>query len=236
MSWGGSLSLVGVHQPGDSWLHRLPAGAKVAGLVAAIAVLLLVSDPAWSAAGALAALLLLWSTGTPWRPLARVARAVAVMLLVIGVVQVWVLGWEAAVVGVSRVAASLALAWAVSLTTPVSAMLPLVAQLARPLRPLGVDPDRVSLVVAMAIRSVPLVVAAAAQADQARLARGQRRSVRALAVPTVVRTVRIADALGDALLARGVGGEPDPGEGLTARGRGPRGRSSSPGDGPPAAG
>jgi biotin transport system permease protein len=59
----------------------------------------------------------------------------------------------------------------------------------------------------MAIRSVPLVVAAAEQADQARLARGQRRSVTALVVPTVVRSVRIADALGDALVARGVGEE-----------------------------
>src|SRR5690606_19356015 len=127
------------------------------------------------------------------------------LLLLVGAFQVWVLGWEAAVVGVCRIAACLVLAWTVSLTTPVTAMLDLLRRLLSPLRLVGVDPDRVAMTVALAIRSIPLVMAAAEQADQARIARGRRRSVSSLVVPTVVRSVRIADALGDALIARGFG-------------------------------
>ena len=61
------------------------------------------------------------------------------------------------------------------------------------------------MTVALAIRSVPLVIGAVAQADEARRARGARLSVRALVVPSVVRAVKIAEALGDGLLARGYG-------------------------------
>jgi biotin transport system permease protein len=206
-SWTeGATRLVGVHWPGRSWLHRLPAGAKVAGLVVAVTLLLWTEDPYAVATGLVGSLLVLASARVPWDWLAVPARAVTVMLLLIGVFQVWVLGWDAAVVGVCRIGASLVLAWTVSLTTPVTEMLDLLRWLLSPLRVIGVDPDRVAMTIALAIRSVPLVMSAAEQADQARLARGQRRSVTALVVPTVVRSVRIADALGDALIARGYGG------------------------------
>lgn len=207
-SWGsGAARLIGVHWPGDSWLHRLPAGAKVGGLVVAVAVLLWMDEPYAVGAALLLSLLVLASARVPWRWLAAPARAVGVMLLLVGAFQVWVLGWEAAVVGVCRIAAMLVLAWTVSLTTPVTAMLDLLRRLLGPLRLVRVDPDRVAMTIALAIRSIPLVLAAVEQADQARLARGQRRSLTALVVPTVVRTVRISDALGDALIARGYGAE-----------------------------
>jgi biotin transport system permease protein len=215
-SWAdGALRLVGVHWPGRSWLHRLPAGPKVAGLVLAVAVLLWSDEPVVAVAGLLVSLAVLASTGVPWSWLAGPARAVLVLLLLVGAFQVWVLGWPAAVVGVCRIAACLVLAWTVSLTTPVTAMLDLLRRVLGPLRWTGLDPDRTAMTLALAIRSVPLVVAAAEQADHARIARGRRRSVTSLVVPTVVRTVRIADALGDALIARGYGsedeGRPEPG-------------------------
>ncbi|CAN5895164.1 CbiQ family ECF transporter T component [soil metagenome] len=209
-SWANSaLRLVGVHRPGRSWLHRLPAGAKVAGLVVAVAALLRTESGYAAVAGLVLALAVLASAGVPCRWLAGPARAVGMMLLVVGAFQVWVLGWSAALVGVCQIGACLVLAWAVSLTTPVGQMLDLLRRLLAPIRLVGADPERVALTLAMAIRSVPLVVAAAEQADQARLARGRRRSVSALVVPTVVRSVRIADALGDALIARGYPSEPD---------------------------
>lgn len=202
-SWADAAALLGVHRPGTSWLHRLPAGPKTAGLLVAIAVVLALDAPVAAATGALVSVLVLASTRVPWRPLLPVLRAATALVLVLGAVQVLVLGWEAAVVGVSRVVACLALAWAVSLTTPVSQMLDLLRRVLRPLRVVGVDPERVAMTVTLALRAVPLVVNAAAQADQARRARGARPSVQALAVPTVVRSVRIADGLGEALLARG---------------------------------
>lgn len=210
-SWAdGALRLVGVHWPGSSWLHRLPAGAKVGGLVVLVAALLWRPEPAVAVAGLALSLLVLASARVPWHWLAAPARAVGLLLLLVGAFQVWVLGWEAAVVGVCRIAACLVLAWTVSLTTPVTAMLDLLRRLLAPLRRVGVDPDHAAMTVALAIRSIPLVMAAAEQADHARIARGRRRSLAGLVVPTVVRSVRIADALGDALVARGYGDPADP--------------------------
>ena len=62
----------------------------------------------------------------------------------------------------------------------------------------------VSLLLALTLRSIPVVATLAVQVQEARKARGAERSVRAFAVPLVIRTIRYADRLGEALLARGV--------------------------------
>jgi biotin transport system permease protein len=74
----------------------------------------------------------------------------------------------------------------------------------RPLRRVGVDPDRVGLVIALGVRAVPVVVALAGQVRDAQRARGLTSSARAFAVPLIVRSLRHADAMGEALAARGL--------------------------------
>ena len=81
----------------------------------------------------------------------------------------------------------------------------------RPLRRAGVDPERVALVLALAVRTVPVLVGIGAEVQQARAARGAERSVRAFAVPFVIRSLRHADRLGEALEARGVDDSRSPG-------------------------
>ena len=91
----------------------------------------------------------------------------------------------------------------VTLTTRVSAMLDAMQ---RALRPLGdrVDADRIGLVLAMTIRAVPLMVEIVRAVLEARRARGAEGSMRAIAVPVVVRALQTADGMGEALTARGV--------------------------------
>ena len=203
--WAQTTAIVGVHHPGLSPLHRIGAGAKAVALLVAAAVVLLVDSPWIAAALAGFAVLVLVSTRVPAAALTRPLRAVVVMLLVLTLVQAWLLGWPQAVTGSSRVLACLALAWAVSLTTPLTEVLDLISRVLRPLARVGVDPEQVAMTIALAIRGVGLVVAAVAQADEARHARGSRLSVRALVVPSMVRTIKIAEALGEGLLARGYG-------------------------------
>jgi biotin transport system permease protein len=76
--------------------------------------------------------------------------------------------------------------------------------LLRPLRRVGVQPERVSLLLALTIRAVPVLVGTLSDVRDARRARGLERSPRALLVPVVLRTMRHADRLGEALVARGV--------------------------------
>ncbi len=204
------MNLVGVHYPGHSLLHRMPAGAKLVGLLVAVAAVWLV-DELWTAGLAvLLAAAVFASAGVPLRWVARPLRALLVLLVVLGLIQCWVLGPQQAFLGVARLAVALIAAWTVSLTTRVSDMLAVLVWLLRPLWIVGVDKskrERAGLTVALAIRCVPLLLDTARQANEARLARGHRLSVRGLAVPVVVRSLRTADALGDALIARGYGND-----------------------------
>lgn len=197
------MNPAGVYVPGASWVHRLPAGLKVVGLVIAVTAIVLARTPP-AAGGALAiSVAVLVSARLPWSAIRGGVRGLSILLVVVFLAQWWAEGPVEAAVGVGRVAASVVLAWTVSMTTRVSAMLVVLETGLRPLRVLRVSPDRAALTVALAIRCVPMLLDAVRAADDARLARGARRSVSSLAVPVVIRSLRMADGLGEALAARG---------------------------------
>lgn len=197
------MNLVGVYVPGRSWAHRLPAGVKVLGLVVTTLAALVLSSP-WPALALLAlALVVLLSTGVRLRTIAGPLRFVAVAALGLSAIMWWQQGPGPATVTVARLLALVLLAWAVSMTTRVSEMLRTLHRGLRPLRRLGVNTDAVGMTIALTVRSVPLLMATVHTAQQARLARGHGRSPSALGVPVVVRSARIAQELGDALIARG---------------------------------
>jgi biotin transport system permease protein len=126
------------------------------------------------------------------------------VLLVVAVFQVVLVGWRPAVVVVGGLLLSVALAALVTLTTRVTAMLDAFVRVLAPLRHVGVDPDRVALVLALTVRCIPLLAGIVHDVADARRARGLGWSVRALVTPAVIRALRSADALGEALIARGV--------------------------------
>jgi biotin transport system permease protein len=125
------------------------------------------------------------------------------VLGLVAVFHVWASGWERAAVFAGVITALVLLAALVTLTTRTTAMVDAVVHGLRPLRRLGVKPERVGLLLALGIRSVPVVVGLAEEVRDAQRARGLGASPRAFAVPLIVRSLRHADALGDALVARG---------------------------------
>jgi biotin transport system permease protein len=78
-----------------------------------------------------------------------------------------------------------------------------------PLRLIGVNPERVSLMLTLMLRAIPVLTGFAAEVDEALRARGARRTAMTLSVPLIIRTLRHADRTAEALQARGVG-EEDP--------------------------
>lgn len=226
------MTALGVYLPGTSPLHRLPAGVKMAGLIVLIVAMAVWVRRPWELAvpAALLAAAALAARIGP-RTLARQIRPVLWMLLVIAAFQLVLTDWRRTVVVCGVLLLSVVAAALVTLTTRVTEMLDLTARLVRPLRRFGVDPDRVGLVLAMTIRSIPLLGELVAAVTEARRARGARFSVRALAVPVVVGALRRADALGDALIARGLddpAGDEGPGDDRPAGGGGPD--ADGPGD------
>lgn len=197
--------MLGLYQPGRSVLHRVPAGAKLAGLVLALIALAAVVRTPWQLVPAAAVVIAGFAAARiPLRVAVAQLRPVILMLAFIAVFQVVFTGWRRAAVVCGVLLLSVALAALVSLTTRVLDMLDALHRVLGPLRRFGVNPDRVGLVLAMTIRCIPLLAGLVAEVTEARKARGLGFSLRALAVPVVIGALRTADAMGEALAARGV--------------------------------
>ena len=195
---------LGLYVPRDSPVHRVPAGAKLLALVGAAVATHWISTPARVGLAALMVALLYALARIPLRVVRDQARPMLVFAVVLGTFQWLVAGWRAAVVVVGVLVLLMLLATLVTLTTRTSAMLDTVVRATGPLRRVGVDPERIGLVLALGIRSVAVILSLAEEIREAQWARGIRPGGRTFAVPLLVRSLRHADALGEALAARGV--------------------------------
>ncbi|MFQ6330030.1 energy-coupling factor transporter transmembrane component T family protein [Nocardia sp. CWNU-33] len=197
--------MIGVYLPGDSLLHRMPAGSKLVLLITSIvtATVFVRGPVAVAVVGVLVAGLFAMA-GVPWKVVVAQLRPMVWMLLIIAVFQVLITSPARAVVVCGVLLISVALAALVTLTTRVTDMLDAVTRALGPLRKVGVDPERIGLLLALAIRCVPLLTEIVHDVAEARRARGLQWSMTALVTPVLVRALRTADAMGDALAARGV--------------------------------
>ncbi|WP_448005116.1 energy-coupling factor transporter transmembrane component T family protein [Agromyces bauzanensis] len=194
--------MIGVFHPGTSLVHRAPALVKLALLAVLVTVVAVVPSPIVLGAASVIVVALFIAARVPARlALSQVAPILWVLAFAVPV-QVIFGGWEAAAVMAARLVLAVALAALYTLTTPVTATLDAMQVLLRPLRR-WVDPDRVGLALALTIRCVPLLADLVREVLEARKARGAEGSVLALAVPVIVRALRTAEHLGEALTARG---------------------------------
>lgn len=197
------MNSVGVFVPGTGAAHRLSAGVKLLALVVVLAGVML-GDHRVALGAAVVAAALYPLCGIDLRFLWRTLRSVLVLCVIIAVVQVLTAEWTEAVKFSGRLLTAVLLAGLVTRTTRIIEMLELFERLARPLRIFGVRPERVALMLALTLRCIPLVTTAWQQAREAYAARGLRGSPHRMVVPVIVRLLRSADAMGDAMSARGI--------------------------------
>lgn len=195
----------GAYLEGTTLLHRARPGAKLLCLFGF--GVLVVAVPGWQfslIALALALGIALWAglrTAQLWR-LLRVFLLVGAILFAF---QAWQNSWQRGIEVVADLVALILAAASVTATTKTGDMLDTIIWSVRPLRRFGVSPERVGLTFSLAIRSLPLAFELAAQTREAARARGLDRSLRAFAIPLVIRTVAHARLTGEALHARGLG-------------------------------
>lgn len=197
--------MIGDYRPGTTWLHRLPAGMKLIALLAAGIATIAVQGPAGSLSALAIAVVLLIRSGAGLIRTIRSLRGLLVMVVVLFAWQAWQSGWPRAVEAVGDLVALALLATVLTVTTRVDDLLGAITAGLRPLRPLGIDPDRVGLTFALTIRAIPTTLELAEETRQAAEARGLERDLRARLVPFVIRVVARAHDTGDALHARGIG-------------------------------
>lgn len=189
---------------GSTPLHRMPAGAKFAGLaVIATALFFVVSVPVLLAAlvGSTAVAL---STGRGALRLVRDLAAPTVVIAAIGAVHLVAGDPHAAAEVMSRLLALALLAHAVVLTTTTAAAIEAFEVGLAPFERFGLlDAARTALTLTLALRFVPLIVEEAAAIREAQAARGLESHPIAVVVPLVVRTLVRAGEVADAIDARG---------------------------------
>ncbi|HYI34685.1 MAG TPA: energy-coupling factor transporter transmembrane protein EcfT [Glaciibacter sp.] len=195
--------MIGLYLPGRSIVHRTPALVKLGALAFGMVLVGLSTEP-WHLAVAVGIVLPLYAVaGIPARAAWQQIGPVLWILVFALPLQALFSGWLVAGLTGGRLVIAVALAALFTLTTTVSAVLEAFHVLLSPFRR-WVDADRVGLLVALTIRCIPLIADIVHEVRDARRARGTQRSLRALAVPVVVRSLYAADAIGEALVARGL--------------------------------
>lgn len=199
------MTSIGLFVPGSSVLHRAPAGMKVVLLFAAAVASLFVSGP-YAALAALAGVVLLYPLARiPARVALRQAIPFAWFVIPLLTFHAVANSLSRGVTAVALLGALILLAALVTLTTRVSDLCDVVVRASGSLRRFGVDPERVGLLVALGIRAVPAMITIAGQVRDARRARGGHGGPATYLVPVVLRALRQADQVGEALVARGAG-------------------------------
>lgn len=191
-----------------TWLHRWPAGVKMAAMAVAMVAFLPVTEPAAIAALVAGTGALYASLGLP--ALRRGWRLLRPLALVLAVILAWHLAIGAPREGVViclRILGLVALANLVTLTTRLDDMTAVLERLLSPLRRLGLNTAAVSLALALVIRYIPVLTHKGGALMDAWRARSPRRTGFQIAVPLVLVALDDADHLAEALRARGgIGG------------------------------
>jgi biotin transport system permease protein len=194
-----------LYRPGTGWMHRAPAGPKAATLLLVVLGVSLLPSTYWASGIAIGlAVAGYLGSGLGLRVVIGQILAVRWVIAITLVSQLIFLGFEPAIVNTSRVLAALLLAGLLVLTTRVMDLLDAFERALRPLALLGIDPQRVSLLLTVALNTVPVLARLATGVREAQRARGARGGVITFVVPFLVVSLKHADELGDALTARGV--------------------------------
>ncbi len=200
--------MLSLYVPGDSFVHRVPAAVKLPILVVGSAVLFVVSSiPAHAAELALVAVLFR-AARLPWRDTFRQLRTVLIFMVPIFLFHVFVTDWVLGLETVLRILVLLLLAVLITLTTRPTDMIDVLEAAVRPLRHVGVNPSKVGMMLSMVIRFIPMMMREAQEILEAQKARGLDRNAVALLMPLLVKTLKMADDLSDAIEARGYDPEP----------------------------
>jgi biotin transport system permease protein len=197
-----------LYVPVASPVHRLPPGVKLLCL-AALAVLLF-ARPTLTVAGAAYLGTLVVGLGVARLPVAVLARqawALRWFLLVLFVLHTLTTDVASGVHTVLRLLTLVLAAAVVTATTRVTEMVAVVERLCAPVRLVGGRPQRVGLLIAMALRFIPVLIERADRIRVAQAARGGApRGVRALrttVAPLLVQLLQMAHDVSEALDARG---------------------------------
>jgi biotin transport system permease protein len=197
-----------LYVPRSSPVHRTPAGWKLL-VLAGLSLLVFAVPTLPVVCGALVAVVVLGLAVArlPAAVLARQGRTVLWWLVGLFVLHSLLTDVPTGTLTVLRLLTLVLAAAVVTATTRVTEMVAVVERICRPLEWVGVRPARIGLVIAMALRFIPLISERADRIREAQAARGGSvrglRGLTTLVVPLLVQVLQLAHTVSEALDARG---------------------------------
>ena len=192
--------------PTGSFVHRLPAGAKLTGLIAFLVLVAIFAKTLVAGAGCVVAAVVAYALAKiPWRTALRQLTPILIILLAFGALTWWRSSLNEALVRFLVLWASVSVAILLTMTTKVSDLQRAVERALAPAATIGLPVDKISLAISLTIHMIPLQLRTINEVVEAQQARGGKFSARALGIPLVIRTLLRGREVGEALQARGVG-------------------------------
>lgn len=193
---------------GNSLLHRLPVGIKLAVLAALGAGLFLSGSPIAPGLAVLFGAAVYFTLGLPvGEALARL-RPMFLTILFIAAFSLFFTPAIEVFTQVLRLTALMLLAAAVTATTTVAAFMEAITAAARPLERIGlVKADDLGLAFGLVVRFVPDILSRYEAIREAHAARGITVRPLTLITPLIILTLKEADQIAAAIDARGLRGQ-----------------------------
>lgn len=197
-------ALFGQYVPGDSPVHRWPTWVKYLVMFAGGLAPFVVRNLWFSVAvlGLLCGLLLL--AKVPARAAFGLSAGFLVMVALIAAYHVIVNNWLVAAGYTANFVCAIYASRLVTMTTTAADMMDAIGTGLRPLRFVGLNPDRISLALALMWRSIPYLLGSVGDVRDAARARGIERAGWRFIVPVLIGAVGYALVTGDAVRARGL--------------------------------
>jgi biotin transport system permease protein len=195
--------MLDLYSPGSSPLHRLSPAPKMLAMMLGATLLFINQSLPITIVATLAILALYPIAQLSLKQAFAQIRPLLIIFVLFFVVQWYFSGLELAAYVVLRLAALILLASLVTLTTRSSDMIDTMTHGLRYLKPLGVNPEKVSLAISLALRFIPVLAQITREVREAQKTRGLERSVIAVAMPMAIRAIKMADDISDAIDSRG---------------------------------
>lgn len=193
---------IGSYIDTGSVIHRIWPSAKLFLLVGISSAIFFVQDWRAMLIFLISAMVLYKIAGIKNTDIIKQMRPVLLLAFIIFIFQLVIRDWQVAILVAGRLIVLLLIASLVTITTPMSAMIETLERALIWLKYVGVNPARVSLAISLALRFIPVIATITGEVREAQKARGLERSIIAVAVPVIVRTLKAADDIADAIECR----------------------------------
>lgn len=192
-----------LYVPGATWMHRLSPGWKVLGLFVSGTVLFAIDRVEFLILFGFLTVALYVFAGMTLRHIRRQLWPVLWIFALIFLAQALFNSWSFGLFVILRFAILILLAGLLSLTTRASEIIAGIETGLAPLRRFGLPTEKVSLAISLTLRFIPVLATVVTEVREAQKTRGLERNLLALAIPVIVRTMRMSEDISDAIDARG---------------------------------